>query len=708
MKSFMVFALAAAGVEATFKNASPFKCPANTDNKCNPKQSSGFDWSDLNLGGFANYGDFNFNGWSCGSSGSGGRFTGSPAGKFISGTCHSDKGKSPSFGCGPSVDKFSLGSIKVEPEFDCDLEFHYEMPDGSSCKHRNSCKKSGTVVKNTQCGGAKKVTIVYPPQPNKPKQSCSVKVPTVSFDCSTASSTKPVTTTKTASTTSTSKPVTTTSSVKTTSTTAAGSSSVPAQTTSSVAPGTTTTSTVRGEESTSTAPGASTITTAPGESTTVTLPGESTTVPVEESTSVSPGETSSAPAGETTSASIPGAETTSASVPGAETTASVPGAETTSVSPGETTTAPAQGTSTVVTLSTPITTVITTEFETTSTIFSTVVSTITQCEPTVTNCPVKGGVTTTVVTVAVSTTICPVTETLTTVISTSTIPAQPTSAPGGGESTVVSPGESTVVAPGESTAVTPGQSTVVAPGVTSAPGEATSTGAVATTIVTSAKPVETLPCPGVVPSCLNTFMFSLGCKDNTDTECYCPDAIFVKNIYDCLYAHGESDQIISEAVIFFQGICAPWVDKNPAVITAPTVTSYITVTAAPTIAPVYTTIVIDATTVEPCTDDAGEIIPGSSTTVIVATTVPVPQVGFTTGTAGVVDIIPITAAPVFNGGGGSNGGGAVITTNGTTISVPTGTGSIRPTQSVVFAGSNRVGTSFGLAAGIALLAAFGL
>ncbi|KAK4227526.1 hypothetical protein QBC38DRAFT_509658 [Podospora fimiseda] len=701
MKSFMVFVLAAAGVEATFKNASPFKCPANTDNKCTPKQSSGFDWSDLNLGGFANYNDFNFNGWTCGSSGGGGRFSGSPGGKFISGTCHSDKSKSPSFGCGPAVDKFSLGAIKVEPEFDCDLEFHYEMPDGSACKHRNACKKSGTLVKNTQCGGAKKVTIVYPPQPNKPKQSCSVKVPTVSFDCSTASSTKPLTSTKQAST-STSKPVITTSEVKTTSTSAAATtSSVPAETTSSVSPGETTSATVPGVETTATVPGESTITTAPGKSTTVTLPGE-------ETTSVSPGE-STVPAEETTTAPAPGEETSTATIPGAETTATVP-AETTTA-PAETTTAPAETTTApaeTVTLSTPITTVITTEFQTTSTIFSTVIQTITQCEPTVPDCPANGGVTTTVATVVVSTTICPVTETLTTVISTSIIPAEPTSTPVGGETTVVSPGETTVVAPGETTVVAPGESTVVVPGVTTAPGEVTTTAGVPTTIVTSVKPVETLPCPNVVPSCLNTFLFSVGCQDNTDTECYCPDAIFVKNVYDCLYAHGESDQVVSEAVIFFQGLCAPWVDKNPAVVTAPTVTSYITVTAAPTVAPVYTTITIDTTTVEPCTDDAGEIIPGSSTTVVVATTVPVPQVGFTTGSAGVVDVIPITAAPVFNGGEGSNGGGAVITANGTAITVPTGTGSIRPTQSVVLAGSTRIGTSFGLAAGIALIAAFGL
>ncbi|KAK4674097.1 hypothetical protein QC763_117480 [Podospora pseudopauciseta] len=205
----------------------------------------------------------------------------------------------------------------------------------------------------------------------------------------------------------------------------------------------------------------------------------------------------------------------------------------------------------------------------------------------------------------------------------------------------------------------------------------------------------------------------VGCSDNTDAGCYCPDALFVKNVYDCLYAHGGSDQIISEAVIFFQGLCAPWAGGNPAVVTAPTVTTYLTITATPTVAPIYTTITIDTTTVVPCTDDAGVEIPGSSTTVVIATTVPVPEIGFTTGTAGVVDVVPITAAPIVDGGlpgvPGNNGGGAIITANGTTISVPTGTeGLVRPTQSVVLAGGERVAASFGLAAVVAAFAAFAL
>ncbi|KAK4151442.1 hypothetical protein C8A00DRAFT_35891, partial [Chaetomidium leptoderma] len=198
MKSFVPVLALAAGVSATFHKAPPFTCPGNTDNKCTDKQQPGFSWDDLEIGDFFNYRDFNFNGWKCEDDGDKrGRFAPRTGKRAIGGTCTSDKKKSPSFGCGPVVDRFSLGSIHVKPEFDCDLEFHYDMPDGSTCKHRSACRKSGTTVVNRQCGGAKNVTIVYPPQPNKPKPSCSVRVPTISFDCSTASSTKTPKTTKT-------------------------------------------------------------------------------------------------------------------------------------------------------------------------------------------------------------------------------------------------------------------------------------------------------------------------------------------------------------------------------------------------------------------------------------------------------------------------------------------------------------------------------
>jgi hypothetical protein len=651
MKTFVPVLALAAGVSATFHNAPPFSFPGNTDNKCTDKQKPGFSWDDLDFGDFFDYKDFNFRGWKCEDDGEKrSKFAPRTFGKAIGGTCFSEKQKSPSFGCGASVDRFSLGSIHVKPEFDCDLEFHYDMPDGSTCKHRSACRKSGTTVVNRQCGGAKNVTIIYPPQPHLPKPSCTIKVPTISFDCDTASSTKPPKT-------------------KTTKT--------PPATTAPPAEATTTPVV----EQPSTTPSAGTP------------PSESSTSPAE---NTPPSETNT-----------PGSSTSPAeNTPPAQTSSVSPGQETSSVSPGQETSA--------VIVPPPVTKTITTSYDSTSTVFTTSIQTITSCAPTVPDCPANS-VVTTVVTIAVSTTICPVTETLTTIEGVPTSSVQPGNGPSEGPSDGPSAVPSAVPSAGPSDGPSEGPSD--GPGATSAPVPAiTSTPVVGGTtgVVSSVSPVETLPCPGVVPSCLNTFLFNTGCSDNTDTACYCPDATFVKNIYDCLYAHGETDSIIAEAVAYFQGICGKWVSENPAIATDATVTTYITVTAQPTVAPVYTTVIVDVTTVVPCTDDAGEIIPSSSTTVTVSTSMTVPQIDFTTGSTGGVDMIPITAVPAVTeaptpSAGGPGGPGVVITANGTAITVPTGTGSLipssTPTQSVVIAAGGRVGASFGLAAAVAFAAA---
>ncbi|KAK4137089.1 hypothetical protein BT67DRAFT_374718 [Trichocladium antarcticum] len=634
MKTFIPVLALAAGATATFNKATPFTCPGNTDNKCTEKQKPGFDWNDLDFGDFFQYNDFSFSGWKCeDEAGSRGRFAPRTGKKAIGATCHSDKKKSPSFGCGASVDRFSLGSILVRPEFDCDLEFHYDMPDGSKCKHRSACKKSGTTVVNRQCGGAKNVTIVYPPQPNKPKPSCTIKVPTISFDCSTASSTKTPKTTKT---------------TKTKATTSASATSVVA----------TTTSVVQGSPSSSSA--------APGDSTTSLAPEVSSTAVL---------------------------------TPGTSTAVTVPGNSSTSVAPGGDSTSEAPVTSSAITKT------ITTSFDSTSTVFTTSTQTITQCEPTVTDCPANS-VVTTVVTIAVSTTICPVTETMTTIES--------ITVPGPADSTSEGPADSSETPAGSASEGPAGPTSEgpAGPASTTVAGDSSSTGG-----VTSALPLETLPCPSVVPSCLNTFMFNVGCADNTDAACYCPDATFVKNVFDCLYAHGESDDIIAEAVAYFQGICGKWVNENPGIATDATVTTYITVTAAPTVVPAYTTIVVEATTVVPCTDDAGQEIPSSSTTVTINTSMTVPQVDFTTGPAGGVGVVPITDAPTPTGGpgsdtptatGGAGSGGDVAVTTSSTVTLPIGTGSLRPTTSGVFVvpgAANRAGASFGLAAAVAAVAA---
>lgn len=176
-----------------------FKCPENTDNKCNTQQESGWDWSDLQIGSFQSYGGFSFGGFSC-EEGYGKREPGSRFAprtqKSLKGSCGHSKESSPSFGCGQDsdVEAFSVSTIDVITEFDADLEFHFSMGDGSTCKQRSSCSSQGSTVKNTQCGGAKNVTIVYPSGQSgdkipKASSTCGVSIPTVSFDCSSASST---------------------------------------------------------------------------------------------------------------------------------------------------------------------------------------------------------------------------------------------------------------------------------------------------------------------------------------------------------------------------------------------------------------------------------------------------------------------------------------------------------------------------------------
>lgn len=629
MKSVTILALVA-GASATFKGANPFTCPSNTDNKCEEKQKTGFNWGDMPLGNVDNYDKFKFKGWQCSEDKNfkrRGQFDRRTPNKVIGGTCFSEKPKCPSFG---SPDKFSLDKIHVSTEFDCDLEFHYDMPDGSLCRHRAPCKKGGSKIKNTQCGGAKNVTIIYPPQPNKPKPSCGVTVTSIDFDCGPPkpTSTRPPTTSPTKPSATTTAPGTTSTSTTAPGTTSTKPASTIPSSTSTTAPGTT-------------APG----TTAPG----TTAPG--TTAPASSTTSTT------APASSSTSTTAPGTTAPGTTAPGT----SAPG----TTAPGTTapgTTAP--GTTAQVSSSTST---VTTVFPSTSTVFTTSVSTIISCGDNKPDCPGQSKTTVVTVSVPVSTTVYSMTTT-----------------------TVVSSIVSTVTPSGSQPASGTASQPVVGTTTTTKP----------------AGPVETLPCPDVVPQCLNTWIFQLGCKDNTDTACYCPDKTFAENVFQCFYAHGASDETISKAITFYQGICAPHIPQNPAIVTAPTVTSYITVTPAPTNTnpAAVTTIVVSTTTVVPCTDDNGSTIPSSSSTVTINTSVTVPKLGFTTApgasSTAVVGLIPITTpisavVPVPTSPAGTGGAPGQTTPAGSTPARPTVT-------TPVVAGSGRVQVG---AAGLAALAA---
>lgn len=211
-------------------------------------------------------------------------------------------------------------------------------------------------------------------------------------------------------------------------------------------------------------------------------------------------------------------------------------------------------------------------------------------------------------------------------------------------------------------------------------------------------------------------MFSVGCKDNTESACYCPDNDFVNNIFACLYAHGESDEVISNAVSYFQGICAPFVPSNPGIATgAETITTVLTVT--PTSIASYTTIQVIATTVVPCTDNVGEIIPSSSSTVVVSTAMTVPQVIFTTISATGTDsssvaVIPgtypaATATPTPTSGGLPTPyptSGAITTfTTSPSASYPVSTPAT--TSTIATAGASRIGAGLGFLGMVAMAVA---
>lgn len=61
----------------------------------------------------------------------------------------------------------------VSSSHDADVDCEYEMPDGSTCKETHACSTEGTIVQNSQCGGAKSVT--FKPGKNAPS-GCSIGI----------------------------------------------------------------------------------------------------------------------------------------------------------------------------------------------------------------------------------------------------------------------------------------------------------------------------------------------------------------------------------------------------------------------------------------------------------------------------------------------------------------------------------------------------
>ncbi|KAM0703295.1 hypothetical protein Q7P35_009233 [Cladosporium inversicolor] len=93
----------------------------------------------------------------------------------------------------------------------------------------------------------------------------------------------------------------------------------------------------------------------------------------------------------------------------------------------------------------------------------------------------------------------------------------------------------------------------------------------ATTSSGAEVPTETYAtpnCPDVLPQCVSTWIGQTECKDNSDSSCYCRDAEFVKNVMGCIEAWSDDDSKTEGSASYFQGICAPYIPENPAIITA--------------------------------------------------------------------------------------------------------------------------------------------
>ncbi|KAK5239787.1 hypothetical protein LTR16_011499, partial [Cryomyces antarcticus] len=63
-------------------------------------------------------------------------------------------------------------------------------------------------------------------------------------------------------------------------------------------------------------------------------------------------------------------------------------------------------------------------------------------------------------------------------------------------------------------------------------------------------------------------MYTTGCKDNTDTSCYCKQSNFASSVIGCVSSWAADNAEIQQALSYFAGICAAYVPQNPAIITA--------------------------------------------------------------------------------------------------------------------------------------------
>ena len=195
---------------------------------------------------------------------------------------------------------------------------------------------------------------------------------------------------------------------------------------------------------------------------------------------------------------------------------------------------------------------------------------------------------------------------------------------------------------------------------------------------TSSTPSSPAECPGLVPKCLNTWLWESGCKDNTDSACYCKSSKFIAHVMECISCNGADCNEKSKAASYLVGICGAFITSNPALVTAIPSCATIAPTYAPTGTPVtLTTTITQAITITSCAPTVTNC-PASST--VVTTTVV--TTGAPTGSATGGNTVPATTIPytsiytvpaVYTTGasaGQTIPGSTITTTIQTTLTVP--------------------------------------
>ncbi|GME23449.1 Extracellular serine-threonine rich protein [Neofusicoccum parvum] len=500
--SFLIGGFAAQQAAATFgsfgasgsiwgDSGDCFSTPSNTNNECTDSQKSGWDWSGIAIGASigSSYSGFEASGLTCTNNfGKRDPLTKRTFGsKCASGTITKNTSSNPKIECsGSQKDKgFSVGEFQVSTSVDTDVEFHYGMPDGSTCKHTASCSSSGTTVKNEQCGGATSVTWKIPD--NSDNEDCDFGIHSIGWECGS-----------------------------------------------------------NGQSSTSEAYSSATTVSGGFEaSTLISVPAVSTP-DVYTPSFVFPSGGSPSVVNSVATPGFPGGDVSTPGVP-VITTPAAPVSSEVSGGASSSLSVPFSFNGTGPTGSIPA-------GYTASTVYATSVYTVTSCAPTVTNCPATSG-TPAVVTsiVAISTTICPVSET-----GVASVPAG--SAPyGSSPSAPISSGVS-----GEASTPAGSYPGVSTPGYNGFPSGST---VVSSGVASSTSAAPSANCPGVLPKCLNSWITKVGCKSNTDYDCYCKEADFTKKVIECVDAWGATDSEISEALSYLTGICAAYVPENPGLIT---------------------------------------------------------------------------------------------------------------------------------------------